>query len=91
MLILQNTTDQAIQANADFWDASGALRATMTLPLGPHAIGVLSVSSVQGLVGLSGSITVTHDGLYGGLVGKAVALEPSTGFSFDSPMLSKPR
>jgi hypothetical protein len=91
VLILQNTTDQAIQANADFWDASGALRATMTLPLGPHAIGVLSVSSVQGLAGLSGSITVTHDGLYGGLVGKAVALEPSTGFSFDSPMVSKPR
>jgi hypothetical protein len=36
-------------------------------------------------------MTVTHDGPYGALVGKAVSLEPSTGFSFDSPMVYKPR
>jgi hypothetical protein len=34
---------------------------------------------------------VTHDGPFGGLAGKAVALEPATGFSFDSPMTVKPR
>ena len=39
----------------------------------------------------SGALTVTHDGPYGSLVGKAVALEPATGFSFDTPMRYRPR
>jgi len=38
-----------------------------------------------------GTMTVSHDGRYGGLTGKTVALEPSTGFSFDSPMVPVPR
>lgn len=40
---------------------------------------------------LSGSLTVIHDGPYGGLVGKAVATDSTTGFSFDSPMTYRPR
>ena len=28
---------------------------------------------------------------YAGLAGKAVALEPATGFSFDTPLLPRPR
>ena len=91
VLILQNATGQPIQANADFWDAGGSHRATVPVSLGPNAVGVVNVSAVQGLAGVSGSVTVTHDGPHGGLVGKAVALEPSTGFSFDSPMIVKPR
>ena len=38
----------------------------------------------------TGALTVTHDGPYGSLVGKAVALEPATGFSFDTPMSHRP-
>jgi hypothetical protein len=38
------------------------------------------------VAGHAGTITVSHDGRYGDLAGKTVALEPSTGFSFDSPM-----
>jgi hypothetical protein len=38
---------------------------------------------------LSGSVTVIHDGSYGTLAGKAVSLEPATGFAFDS--LLEPR
>jgi len=48
----------------------------------------LNVSSLAGWpapVRQSGHITVAHDGGYGGLVIKAVALEPTTGFSFDTP------
>jgi hypothetical protein len=41
--------------------------------------------------GQRGSITVSHDGGYGALTGKAVALESATGFSFDSPMAPRPR
>jgi hypothetical protein len=36
-------------------------------------------------------VTVTHDGRYGSLVGKAVAIEPSSGFSFDTPLTIRPR
>jgi len=39
---------------------------------------------------VSGTITVAHDGGYGNLAIKSVALEPSTGFSFDTPGLYKP-
>jgi hypothetical protein len=46
---------------------------------------------VAGVAGQGGAITVSHDGRYGDLSGKTVALEPSTGFSFDSPMLPVPR
>jgi hypothetical protein len=47
--------------------------------------------TVQYATGTSGSITVTHDGSYGALAGKAVALEPATGSSFDSPLAYRPR
>jgi hypothetical protein len=52
---------------------------------------VTNTASVAGLPGQSGSITLTHDGAYGALAGKAVALEPATGLSFDSPLSCKPR
>jgi len=35
-------------------------------------------------------VSVSHDGRYGDLSGKTVALEPATGFSFDSPMAGRP-
>ena len=41
--------------------------------------------------GVSGHITVVHDGRHGDLAGKSVALEPATGFSFDSPMVPRAR
>ena len=36
-------------------------------------------------------LTVAHDAPYGRLVGKAVAIEPSTGFAFDTPVEPRPR
>jgi hypothetical protein len=36
-------------------------------------------------------MTVAHDGAYGALAGKAVALEPATGFTFDTPLVPRPR
>jgi len=51
---------------------------------------VVNTSSLPALEGQAGSITVSHDGPYGGIAGKTVALEPATGFSFDSPLESRP-
>lgn len=39
---------------------------------------------------MSGSTTMAHDGRYGDLQGKSVALEPATGFSFDTPLSYRP-
>jgi hypothetical protein len=59
--------------------------------LNPRAALVLNAASVAGTAGQGGSVTVTHDGGYGALAGKAVALEPASGYSFDSPMVPRPR
>jgi hypothetical protein len=45
---------------------------------------VFNTTGFGTLVGVGGSITIAHDGPYGGLNVKSVALEPSTGFSFDT-------
>jgi hypothetical protein len=51
----------------------------------------LNAAAVPGLAGKVGPITVSHDGRYGDLTDKTVALEPATGFSFGSPMIARPR
>jgi uncharacterized repeat protein (TIGR01451 family) len=91
VLLLQNPGVGAIAGHAYFWSASGTLLGTATIALGPHQLAVVNTSTVPGVAGQSGTITVTHDGRYGDLVGKTVALEPATGFSFDSPLGTKPR
>ena len=91
VLILQNPGGQPVAGRAHFWSGSGALLATHPFTLGGRATLVLNTLALPALVGQAGSVTVTHDGGYGGLVGKAVSLEPSTGFSFDAPMSPRPR
>jgi hypothetical protein len=91
VLVVQNRTDGPVDASVDFWDPQGVLLATAPLALAPRAVGVLNTLSLAALGGRSGSVSITHDGPYGALAGKAVALEPATGFSFDSPLIDKPR
>jgi hypothetical protein len=59
--------------------------------LGPKEVLTLNTASVPALAGRAGSITVSNDGRYGDLSGKAIALEPATGFGFDTPMQPLPR
>jgi hypothetical protein len=91
VVLLQNPTDGPVEANIDFWSTGGSLLATAPVSLAPHALGVVNAASIAALAGQAGSITVTHDGPYAALAGKAVALEPATGFSFDSPLGYKAR
>lgn len=92
-LIVQNPTGwtRDITGSAYFWSATGAPLGSTTFSLPAKAALVLNTGTVSGVAGQSGTITIAHDGGYGGLAVKAVALEPSTGFSFDSPGLYKPR
>jgi len=92
VLIIQNATawGRPINGTAYFWTTDGTLFALQTFSLFPgYSALVLNSSTIA--PGVSGTITIAHDGGYGGLAVKAVALEPSTGFSFDSPGIYKPK
>jgi hypothetical protein len=89
VLILQNTTARVVLADLYFWSPAGVLINNGGVALNPGATLVANTTVLA--PDQSGSITVAHDGGYGGLSGKTVALEPSTGFSFDSPMIPRAR
>lgn len=88
---LQNPTAASVVVRAMFWSASGTLLRLVESAIPAHGNFVLNTSTVPELAGRSGSITVTSDAPYGALTGKAVALEPATGFSFDDVMRPRPR
>ncbi len=89
VLVLQNPTTETIEGSAFFWNARGVLLASQAFTLAAHATLTLSTPTLPALTGQSGALTIVHDGRYGALAGKAVALEPATGFAFDSPMLPR--
>jgi hypothetical protein len=91
VVILQNRGASSISGHVDFWGPTGAVLGTHAFSLAPAASLTLDVAGVAGVAGQSGSATVTHDGGYGEIVGKAVALEPATGFAFDTPLAIRPR
>jgi hypothetical protein len=91
VLLLQNATTRAVSGRAYFWSGAGVLLGSQALDLGPRATLSLATNTLPGLGGQSGSVTIAHDGGYGALAGKAVSLEPATGFSFDSPLAARPR
>jgi hypothetical protein len=91
VLVLQNTGGSAVAGTAYFWSAAGQLLAESPLALGARASIALNLTGVPGLVGQSGTVTLASNAPYGALAGKVVALEPATGFSFDSPLAYRPR
>jgi hypothetical protein len=56
-----------------------------------HGLQVIQTASVAGLAGQSGSAQIAQMGGYAALVGKAVALEPGTGFTFDTAIVPMSR
>jgi len=89
VLLLQNPSGYNITGNIYFWGTTGTLLATQPFNLGAKNTLVLNTASVAGAGGVGGAITLANDGRYGDLTGKTVALEPATGFSFDSPMVPR--
>jgi hypothetical protein len=87
VLLLQNPTDYTITGTTRFWDASGASVGTSPFTLAPRAELVLQTQIIAPAI--SGSMTISHSGRYGDLAGKAVSLEPATGFSFDTPIVPR--
>ncbi len=91
VLVLHNPTNVNLSGHVYFRDAAGTLRQTFLLGLAARRSLAMNTSVLTNLGEFTGSVTVTHDGPYGALAGKAVALEPSTGFSFDTPLQLRPR
>jgi plastocyanin len=89
VLILQNPANYSIGGSAHFWTTGGTLLASHAFTLPAKTALVMNVGVIPTLVGTSGTVTVTHTGRYGDLAGKIVALEPATGFSFDTPMVPR--
>jgi VCBS repeat protein/Calx-beta domain-containing protein len=91
VLVLQNPGGRLVSGHAWFWSPNGALLTNAAVALPAHGSTVLVTATLPGLAGAAGTVTISHDGGYGALVGKAVALEPAAGFSFDSPMVVRAR
>jgi uncharacterized repeat protein (TIGR01451 family) len=91
VVILQNGGTTALAGRVYFWSAGGALIHQEPLGLAARGSVTVNTSAIAALQGQSGSITIAHDGSYGVLTGKAVALEPATGFAFDSMLDPRPR
>jgi hypothetical protein len=90
VFLVQNLTNKAVTGSIRLFSAAGTLLHEEPLALGENQLRVFNVSGVPALVGQSGHAYVAHTAGYGGLAGKAVALEPSTGFTFDTPMQAIP-
>jgi uncharacterized repeat protein (TIGR01451 family) len=91
VLVLQNPTNYPISGEIYFLVPSGMQVGMEPFTLAPKATIVLNTATVPGAAGVSGAMTVAHDGRYGDLSGKTVALEPATGFSFDSALEPRPK
>jgi hypothetical protein len=89
VLVLQNTTGDDLAAVVHFWHPSGGRYRSAAVALAARATVLVPTQAL--LPGQSGSVTIAHDGPYGALAGKGVAVEPATGASFDSPLTYKPR
>jgi glucose/arabinose dehydrogenase len=90
VIVLQNPTSQAVSAHIHFWSVAGGLLLSHPVTLAPRATVVLNSAALPVLQGQGGSVSLAHDAPYGALAGKTVALEPATGFSFDSPLEPRP-
>ena len=91
VLLSQNASALPVNATYHFWNASGTLLDTVTLnAAAPRTLTVTSAAGRPALAGQSGHVTIAHDAQYGTWNVKAVALEPSTGFSFDTPGVIRP-
>ena len=89
MLIIENPGSTTVSGHAWLWRSFINVPPDVPFTLAPARALVINTATI--VKAQSGTMTVTHDGGYGALVGKTVALEPSTGFSFDSPMIPRPR
>jgi hypothetical protein len=89
VLQVQNATDRDCAIAYWFFDDAGQLLVTSGLAIRARELLVLSTDAGL-LVDTSGSARISHTCGHGGLTGKAVSIEPATGFTFDTALQSRP-
>jgi hypothetical protein len=90
--LIQNPTEATVDGTAWFWNASnGTFNGSQAFSIPAKGVFSLNTSTVGGVAATSGSITVTNDAPYGALLGKAVAVETDTGFTFDTALEPRSR
>lgn len=90
VLILQNARAVSATGFIHFFGTNGTILHSANLAIGPNETLVLQTAGIQALQNTSGSILVAQTGGYGALSGKAVAVEPATGFTFDTALTPIP-
>jgi uncharacterized repeat protein (TIGR01451 family) len=91
IVLLQNRGAEPVSGQACFWSSGGGLLHCEPFSLPASGLFTVNTFAVPALVGQAGTVKVVHDGVHGALNGKAVALEPATGFTFDTPLQTRPR
>lgn len=91
VLLIQNTSAAAVSGDIYFYNSAGTLLATQAISVPVGGITTVNSSAIPALAGQSGAATIAHTGGWGALAAKSVALEPATGFSFDTPAVNVPR
>jgi Calx-beta domain len=91
VVVLQNTTPAPVEGTLRFWSTPGVLIASSPFALAGNSLLAVNSKAIPGLTTAAGSITVTHDGTWGALAGKAVQMDPPFGFTFDTPLEYRPR
>jgi len=89
ILVLQNPTAALVTGHVWFRSTSGGPLGNQVFSLGARSTLTLNTASVAPAAG--GSVLISHDGPYGALTGKTVAVEPATGFTFDTPLKVRER
>ena len=87
-VLIQNASAATVAGRVWYFDSGGVYAGSHSFTLEPRSLVVMPTT--QTVANLSGSILVSHNGHYGALSGKGVALEPATGFTFDTPMVPVP-
>jgi hypothetical protein len=90
-VLLQNVTTAQAIGEIDFWSGAGALLHGEPFTIPAHGGVVVNSATLPGAAGAAGFLSVSHNAGYAGLTGKAVALEPATGFTFDTAIAPLPR
>jgi hypothetical protein len=89
VLLIQNQRGFPVSGSLYFFGPTGGIIAAQAFTIAERGLLVLNTGAVPGAAGQSGSVIVSHDGGYGALAGKGVALEPATGFTFDTLMVPR--
>jgi hypothetical protein len=81
---VQNFSPRTIAGHIHLWDAAGVALGNFPFTLPPHATLIMDLRNFGFAQNQSGSLTISNDGSYGDLWGKAAQMTDPMGMSFDT-------